>query len=164
MQFALAQHGGCSNAWCRSRPARPKGRQCCNRPPPNSPLVTSCTAFRQEVIAAPRSGFESDSDRASAQPQQVSKKRNVKAKPSVQAKSLLYVHREPFDHEEDDVGIELSQHASEPLSPDDPLAPLPFNPYKGNRGLTRAFHAMKNSLDGFRVVIRVESAFRQART
>jgi diacylglycerol kinase (ATP) len=53
---------------------------------------------------------------------------------------------------------------SEPLSPDDPLAPLPFNPYKGNRGLTRAWHAMKNSLAGFRVAIREESAFRQELT
>ncbi|SMG46889.1 diacylglycerol kinase [Paraburkholderia susongensis] len=52
----------------------------------------------------------------------------------------------------------------EPLSPDDPLAPLPFNPYKGNRGLTRAWHAMKNSLAGFRVAIREESAFRQELT
>lgn len=55
-----------------------------------------------------------------------------------------------------------AQH--EPLSPDDPLAPLPFNPYKGNRGLTRAWHAMKNSLAGFRVAIREESAFRQELT
>jgi diacylglycerol kinase (ATP) len=55
-----------------------------------------------------------------------------------------------------------TQH--EPLSPDDPLAPLPFNPYKGNRGLTRAWHAMKNSLAGFRVAIREESAFRQELT
>jgi diacylglycerol kinase (ATP) len=54
--------------------------------------------------------------------------------------------------------------AGEPLSPDDPLAPLPFNPYKGNRGLTRAWHAMKNSLAGFRVAIREESAFRQELT
>jgi diacylglycerol kinase (ATP) len=54
--------------------------------------------------------------------------------------------------------------SSEPLSPDDPLAPLPFNPYKGNRGLTRAWHAMKNSLAGFRVAIREESAFRQELT
>jgi diacylglycerol kinase (ATP) len=53
---------------------------------------------------------------------------------------------------------------SEPLSPDDPLAPLPFNPYKGNRGLTRAWHALKNSLAGFRVAIREESAFRQELT
>ncbi|WP_233800436.1 diacylglycerol kinase [Paraburkholderia sp. HP33-1] len=53
---------------------------------------------------------------------------------------------------------------AEPLSPDDPLAPLPFNPYKGNRGLTRAWHAMKNSLAGFRVAIREESAFRQELT
>ncbi|MBB5416667.1 diacylglycerol kinase [Paraburkholderia atlantica] len=53
---------------------------------------------------------------------------------------------------------------NEPLSPDDPLAPLPFNPYKGNRGLTRAWHAMKNSLAGFRVAIREESAFRQELT
>ena len=52
----------------------------------------------------------------------------------------------------------------EPLSPDDPLAPLPFNPYKGNRGLTRAWHAMKNSLAGFSVAIREESAFRQELT
>jgi len=61
---------------------------------------------------------------------------------------------EPFD---DDT-------THEPLSPDDPLAPLPFNPYKGNRGLTRAWHAMKNSLAGFRVAIREESAFRQELT
>lgn len=40
-------------------------------------------------------------------------------------------------------------------------APLPFNPYKGNRGLTRAWHAMKNSLAGFEVAYREESAFRQ---
>ena len=53
---------------------------------------------------------------------------------------------------------------NEPLSPDDPLAPLPFNPYKGNRGVTRAWHAMKNSLAGFRVAIREESAFRQELT
>ncbi len=52
----------------------------------------------------------------------------------------------------------------EPLGPDDPLAPLPFNPYKGNRGATRAWHAMKNSLAGFRVAIREESAFRQELT
>jgi len=52
----------------------------------------------------------------------------------------------------------------EPLGPDDPLAPLPFNPYKGNRGLTRAWHALKNSLAGFRTAIREESAFRQELT
>lgn len=52
----------------------------------------------------------------------------------------------------------------EPLGPDDPLAPLPFNPYKGNRGLTRAWHALKNSLAGFRTAIHEESAFRQELT
>jgi diacylglycerol kinase (ATP) len=52
----------------------------------------------------------------------------------------------------------------EPLGPDDLLAPPPFNPYKGNRGLTRAWHALKNSLNGFRVAIREESAFRQELT
>jgi diacylglycerol kinase (ATP) len=65
-------------------------------------------------------------------------------------------------------GASLEGHESEthnePLSPDDPFAPLPFNPYKGNRGLTRAWHAMKNSLAGFRVAIREESAFRQELT
>ncbi|PLZ01085.1 diacylglycerol kinase [Burkholderia sp. WAC0059] len=54
--------------------------------------------------------------------------------------------------------------APEPLGPDDPLAPLPFNPYKGNRGLTRAWHALKYSLAGLRVAIREESAFRQELT
>ncbi|AOJ10805.1 diacylglycerol kinase [Burkholderia mayonis] len=51
----------------------------------------------------------------------------------------------------------------EPLGPDDPLA-LPHNPYKGNRGLMRAWHALKNSYNGFRVAIREESAFRQELT
>jgi diacylglycerol kinase (ATP) len=47
---------------------------------------------------------------------------------------------------------------------DDGPAPLPFNPYKGNRGVTRAWHALKNSINGFRVAIREESAFRQELT
>ena len=55
-------------------------------------------------------------------------------------------------------------HLHEPLGPDDPLAPLPFNPYKGNRGITRAWHALKYSIKGFRVAIREESAFRQELT
>lgn len=54
--------------------------------------------------------------------------------------------------------------AQEPLGSDDPLAPPPFNPYKVNRGITRAWHALKNSLNGFRVAIREESAFRQELT
>jgi len=63
-------------------------------------------------------------------------------------------------HDEPPIGREPPD-AHEPLGPDDPLAPLPFNPYKGNRGFTRAWHALKNSLNGFRVAIREESAFRQ---
>ncbi|KAF1030239.1 MAG: Diacylglycerol kinase [Burkholderia plantarii] len=54
--------------------------------------------------------------------------------------------------------------AHEPLGTDDPLAPLPPNPYKGNRGLTRAWYALKHSINGFRVAIREESAFRQELT
>ncbi|CDY79563.1 Diacylglycerol kinase [Caballeronia glathei] len=76
--------------------------------------------------------------------------------------------RDPFNDDPDDADerddpVSGPQRA-EPLSPDDPLAPLPFNPYKGNRGVTRAWHAMKNSLNGFRVAIREESAFRQELT
>ncbi|CAG4916058.1 diacylglycerol kinase [Paraburkholderia gardini] len=74
---------------------------------------------------------------------------------------------DPFDDDPHPDTNETDTHAgtpSEPLSPDDPLAPLPFNPYKGNRGLTRAWHAMKNSLAGFQVAIREESAFRQELT
>ena len=52
-------------------------------------------------------------------------------------------------------------HAHEPLGPDDRLAPLPPNPYKRHRGITRAWYALKHSLNGFRVAIREESAFRQ---
>jgi diacylglycerol kinase (ATP) len=64
----------------------------------------------------------------------------------------------------DDAQTEAQTDANEPLGPDDPLTPLPFNPYKGNRGITRAWHAMKNSLAGFQVAIREESAFRQELT
>jgi diacylglycerol kinase (ATP) len=67
--------------------------------------------------------------------------------------------RDPFDHDIDEADDAPAQ-SSEPLGPDD----LPFNPYKGNRGFTRAWHAMKNSLYGFRVAIREESAFRQELT
>ncbi|MGH8220372.1 MAG: diacylglycerol kinase [Steroidobacteraceae bacterium] len=35
------------------------------------------------------------------------------------------------------------------------------NSYKGNRGLARAWHALKNSWSGMRYAIREESAFRQ---
>nr|WP_240655694.1 diacylglycerol kinase [Paraburkholderia phosphatilytica] len=66
----------------------------------------------------------------------------------------------PVDRTDD----ETAPQSGEPLSPDDPFAPLPFNPYKGNRGVTRAWHAMKNSFAGFRVAIREESAFRQELT
>jgi diacylglycerol kinase (ATP) len=67
--------------------------------------------------------------------------------------------RDPFDDDVSDTNDSPAQPA-EPLGPDD----LPFNPYKGNRGVTRAWHAMKNSLYGFRIAIREESAFRQELT
>ncbi|MGI4814827.1 MAG: diacylglycerol kinase [Janthinobacterium lividum] len=40
-------------------------------------------------------------------------------------------------------------------------AALPHNPYKVNRGLTRAWHALRNSLSGFQIAVLTESAFRQ---
>ncbi len=40
----------------------------------------------------------------------------------------------------------------------------PLNPYKGNRGVTRAYYALKNSIQGFRDARREESAFRQELT
>jgi diacylglycerol kinase (ATP) len=49
----------------------------------------------------------------------------------------------------------------DPIARDDSLAPLSFNPHKGSRGFMRGWRAVKNSLDGFRVAIREESAFRQ---
>ncbi|WP_244815680.1 diacylglycerol kinase [Caballeronia sp. Lep1P3] len=68
--------------------------------------------------------------------------------------------RDPFDDDDAQDVIDTPAPVAEPLGPDD----LPFNPYKGNRGFTRAWHAMKNSLSGFRVAIREESAFRQELT
>jgi len=38
------------------------------------------------------------------------------------------------------------------------------NPHKGNRGLTRAWHAAKNSWSGLAFAVREESAFRQELT
>ncbi|VXC24305.1 Diacylglycerol kinase [Burkholderia sp. 8Y] len=69
---------------------------------------------------------------------------------------------DPFDDETDASAdsADAPPQATEPLGTDD----LPFNPYKGNRGFTRAWHAMKNSLSGFRIAIREESAFRQELT
>jgi diacylglycerol kinase (ATP) len=69
---------------------------------------------------------------------------------------------DPFDDDQEEGAA--STERPEPLGADDPLAPLPFNPYKGNRGVTRAWHALKNSLNGFKVAIREESAFRQELT
>ena len=40
-------------------------------------------------------------------------------------------------------------HAHEPLGPDDRLALPPPNPYKRHRGITRAWYALKHSLNGF---------------
>jgi diacylglycerol kinase (ATP) len=63
--------------------------------------------------------------------------------------------------------VEHAPHADVPVRGAPAAAefePLPFNPYKGNRGITRAWHALKNSLNGFRVAIREESAFRQELT
>ncbi|MEC5406938.1 diacylglycerol kinase [Paraburkholderia sp. MPAMCS5] len=79
----------------------------------------------------------------------------------VASKSQSAPQRQPLQETDQEARHEAHH---EPLGPDDPLAPLPFNPYKGNRGLTRAWHAMKNSLAGFRVAIREESAFRQELT
>ncbi len=71
--------------------------------------------------------------------------------------------RPPLSHH--DAAEPVDPHEPhEPLGPDDPLAAPPFNPYKGNRGLTRAWHALKNSIAGFRVAIEEESAFRQELT
>ncbi|MCP1118630.1 diacylglycerol kinase [Robbsia andropogonis] len=74
--------------------------------------------------------------------------------------------RSDDDDKADAVGPSDVLPARKPRAPSPPSesAPLPFNPYKGNRGVTRAWHAMKNSVAGVRVAIREESAFRQELT
>jgi diacylglycerol kinase (ATP) len=93
---------------------------------------------------------------------------SIKPTPAADPASMRYAGhpttpRKPAMHSESSTRRDPAD-AHEPLGPDDPLAPLPFNPYKGNRGVTRAWHAMKNSFAGFRVAIREESAFRQELT
>ncbi|SAL48419.1 diacylglycerol kinase [Caballeronia arvi] len=82
-----------------------------------------------------------------------------RAEANARAASGRTRENDPFDDDPEDIDDPPLQTA-EPLGPDD----LPFNPYKGNRGFTRAWHAMKNSLYGFRIAIREESAFRQELT
>ncbi len=84
-------------------------------------------------------------------------------RPAMNAATLA---RDPHDENDahDAVDDPAMHDAHEPLGTDDPLAPLPPNPYKGNRGLTRAWYALKHSFNGFRVAIREESAFRQELT
>ncbi|WP_347557761.1 diacylglycerol kinase [Robbsia sp. KACC 23696] len=74
------------------------------------------------------------------------------------------VHRGPPRDNEKASGAPGTETADAPRVPPSTPTPLPFNPYKGNRGLTRAWHAMKNSIAGVRVAIREESAFRQELT
>jgi diacylglycerol kinase (ATP) len=57
-----------------------------------------------------------------------------------------------------------AEYPSDPFGSDDACEPLPHNPYKGNRGVMRAWYALKYSFNGFRVAIREESAFRQELT
>jgi diacylglycerol kinase (ATP) len=73
---------------------------------------------------------------------------------------------DPFEHHLEDGGAAPNppDHPAEPFGPDDHFAPLPHNPYKGNRGVMRAWYALKYSINGFRVAIREESAFRQELT
>ena len=106
----------------------------------------------------PRSTSSSSAPRPVAVPTPAAPKPAApKSAASIPAPSGRVAHAdEPDRHEPPD------HH--EPLGPDDPLAPLPFNPYKGNRGVTRAWHALKNSLAGFRTAIHEESAFRQELT
>ncbi|CAN0622523.1 Diacylglycerol kinase [Burkholderia multivorans] len=82
------------------------------------------------------------------------------AKTSQPAPSAQAPHARPFDQDDPHDEAHAHDHPHEPFGTDDPLAPPP-NPYKGNRGLTRAWHALKYSMNGFRVAIREESAFRQ---
>lgn len=138
----------------RPSPIRPADRAAPPVGASKPDAVPACDTERLPRTAMPhRSPSPSQAARSAAVP-----------KPSIAHPSAPRVaHAEPDEHAEYDEHAEPA-HAHEPLGPDDPLAPLPFNPYKGNRGLTRAWHALKNSLAGFRTAIREESAFRQELT
>jgi diacylglycerol kinase (ATP) len=143
-------------------------------PGPAHSVDAATNGARHAVDRAPRANGDSDEPTARATPREPSlngstahtldETAGITADPS----SMRYAGQ-PITQRKPAMRSPLSTRADsadahEPLGPDDPLAPLPFNPYKGNRGITRAWHAMKNSLAGFRVAIREESAFRQELT
>jgi diacylglycerol kinase (ATP) len=125
-----------------------------NTPPvatPHEAVAPACDTERSTRTAMPP---RSSSSSAASRPMAVQKPAAVPAPAVHAARAGAPGHAEPPDPHD----------AHEPLGPDDPLAPLPFNPYKGNRGITRAWHALKNSIAGFRTAIHEESAFRQELT
>lgn len=134
---------------------RPAGRDTPPAVTPNEADEPACDTERSPRLAMPPRSSSSSSiprpvvavPKAGAAPESV----HAAASAGDAAHAAAQYHTEPPD-------------MHEPLGPDDPLAPLPFNPYKGNRGVTRAWHALKNSLAGFRTAIHEESAFRQELT
>lgn len=119
----------------------------------------------QTLAAAPRAADEDACDTAASTPSVMAPRPSSPSKappapPASRAGDRPAPHREPLGPPEPPEPA----HLHEPLGPDDPLAPLPFNPYKGNRGVMRAWNALKYSIKGFRVAIREESAFRQELT
>ncbi|WP_179401774.1 diacylglycerol kinase [Burkholderia guangdongensis] len=84
-------------------------------------------------------------------------------RPASPARAAPAARHRPYDEEDPHPETDVPE-PPEPLGPDDPLTPLPPNPYKGNRGFVRAWYALKHSVNGFKVAIREESAFRQELT
>jgi diacylglycerol kinase (ATP) len=132
---------------------------------PGAPGATTQAACDTGVATRTAMPPRSPSPQGSAQPAAVAVPRRTLAAQADQAGDTAVdeAPQPPLSHH--DAAEPVDPHEPhEPLGPDDPLAPPPFNPYKGNRGLTRAWHAMKNSIAGFRVAIQEESAFRQELT
>lgn len=71
---------------------------------------------------------------------------------------------DPSERPADTPGRSTRAGASKTPGTDGHAGALPHNPYKGNRGLMRAWYALKYSVSGFRAAIREESAFRQELT
>jgi diacylglycerol kinase (ATP) len=153
-QLHLAQSGESHTAQAHPTAVRAAGQDACDTADSNRTVMTPRPSSPSQAAASPR-----DTDSAS-QP----------ARPSTR-NSAVPLHTggaanapSAAVHASAELEPPEPAHLHEPLGPDDPLAPLPFNPYKGNRGITRAWKALQYSIKGFRTAIREESAFRQELT
>jgi diacylglycerol kinase (ATP) len=153
----LAQGGERQPVQAHPAAARAAGQDACDTAGSNRTVMTPRPSSPSQATASPHDSDDSDGAPHPARP---STRNNAVPLHTGAAANAPRAAARPAAASEPPEPA----HLHEPLGPDDPLAPLPFNPYKGNRGITRAWKALQYSIKGFRTAIREESAFRQELT